>query len=135
MSEPYRSLSDDEIVARPLVTRRGVLRLAAGLGGGALAAILGGCAMGGRQDSDSGDPAASSGGADSDPSDGTGGGGGGWNETGGGGGSSTPSSDHKYGDTGDVTVSADFQDLDSDARDTSDHAHTSTADGGSNDYD
>ncbi len=120
------SLKDDDIVARR-VSRRSALRmLGITASAGALGALLVGCA-----------------GIDADPYDGTSdndpydpaGGGGGYGRSGGGGGGRRYS-DVKLGDGGDYTVYADFNDLDSDSRDVSDHFNSRSADrSGLNDYD
>ncbi len=102
------SLKDEDIVARKVSRRSALALLGAAAPLGAASVLLGGCAYGG----DGG---------------GYGGGGGGYPER---------HHDIKLGDGNDYTVYADGRDLDADARDTSDHAHTRTADrSSSNDYD
>lgn len=113
-------LTDQDVVSRPMLSRRAVLiRLGAGTAA-ATSLLLAGCVEG-------------SGGYDADPYDGvsSGGGSGGGTTSGG----QTSYSDTKWGDGTDYTVYADFQDLDSDAVDVSDHAHTRTADRSSADND
>jgi hypothetical protein len=109
-------LSDADIVSRPLLSRRAVLiRLGTGTAA-ATSLLLTGCVEGaGSYDADSYDGVSSGGGTS--------------------GGGTTSYSDSKWGDGADYTVYADFQDLDSDAVDVSDHAHTRSADAASNDYD
>lgn len=115
-------LRDEDIVAKPVSRRSALSLLGVGSSAGALGLLLGGCV---------------SMTADADPTDGVGGGGGGGGGGyGGGGGGSERHHDIKLGDGSDYPVYADGRDLDSDARDSSDHAHTRSADrSSSNDYD
>ena len=140
------SLKDDDIVARR-VSRRSALRmLGITASAGALGALLVGCAgidadpYDGISDNDPYDPAGGGGGrygrgvSDNDSYDPAGGGGG--YGRGGGGGGGRRYSDVKLGDGSDYTVYADFNDLDSDSRDVSDHFNSRSADrSGLNDYD
>ena len=111
------SLADENIVTRKISRRTALSTLGATAGVGALGGLLGGCVTGVY---------------DADPHDGVGGASSG-SEYGSG---SQRRHDIKLGDRNDYTVYADFRDLDSDTRDTSDHYNARTADASSaNDYD
>lgn len=107
-----KTLTDDDIVTERKIGRRSFLARTGAIVIGAIGIVVAGCA---------------------------GGGGGGGGRIGGGyrpSPSGTRSRDSKWGDGHDVDVSADFNDLDSDTRDTSDHYRTETKDWSSaNDHD